>query len=121
MFSIVLGWEAFKDWLSATVYLTHHDLHLVLGLGLTLGLGRLLRRPLGSWLPLLIVLALELLNEISDFARYYVSNWPWTPGETLVDIAITMLPPLAIVLAARWESARIRRRRRIVVETRSNG
>jgi hypothetical protein len=112
MFSIVLGWEAFKDWLSATVHLTHHDLHLLLGVGLTLGFGWILRRPLGSWVPLLMVLALELLNETSDFARYYVSQWPWTPKETLVDIAITILPPLAIVLAARWESEHFRRFRR---------
>lgn len=112
MFSIVLGWEAFKDWLSATVHLTHHDLHLVLGVGLTLGFGWALRRPLGAWAPLLIVLGLELLNETSDFTRYYVSNWPWTPTDTLIDIAITILPPLAIVLAARWESEHFRRFRR---------
>lgn len=121
MFSIVLGWEAFKDWLSATVHLTHHDLHLILGLGLMLGFGAILRRPLGSWLPVLIVLGLELLNETSDFARYYFSGWPWTPRETLVDIAITMLPGLAIVLAARWDAASVRRRQRIPVKVRSRG
>ena len=118
MFSIVLAWEAFKDWLSATLHLTHHDLHLILGLGLTLGIGRVLRRPLGSWLPVSIVLMLELFNEISDFARYYVSHWPWTPTETLIDIAITIAPPLAIVLAARWESEhfrRFKRRQRLTV------
>jgi hypothetical protein len=109
MFSIVLAWEGFKDWLSATVHLSHHDLHLILGLALTLGLGPVLRRPLGSWLPLFIVFALELLNETSDFVRYYVSNWPWTPRETLIDIAITILPVLPIVLAARWETRRSRR------------
>lgn len=122
MFSIVLGWEAFKDWLSDTVHLTHHDLHLILGVGLTLGFGWILRRPLGSWLPLWIVLALELLNETSDFLRYYFDHWPWTPKETLIDIAITILPPLTIVLAARWESEhfrRFRRRPRHVIQVRS--
>ena len=119
MFWIVLGWESFKDWLSAKVHLTHHDLHLVLGIGLVLGLGWLLRRPLGSWLPLLIVLALELLNELSDFVRYHVSNWPWTPRATLIDIAITVVPPLLILLAARWNSAhfhRFKRRQRFVIQ-----
>ena len=101
MFRIVLGWEAFKDWLSATLHLTHHDLHLLLGVVLTLGIGRALRLPLGAWLPLLIVFGLEMLNEASDFIRYYVSGWPWTPAETLVDIALTMIPSLAIVMAAR--------------------
>lgn len=120
MVAIVLGWETFKDWLSATLHLSHHDLHLILGLGLTLGFGRVLRRPLGAWLPLGIVAALELLNETSDFARYYLSDWPWTPWETLVDIVITLLPALAIVLAARWDSEhfrRFRRRRRFTVTT----
>jgi hypothetical protein len=105
MFSIVLAWEAFKDLLSVTVHLSHHDLHLILGVGLTLCLGPVLRRPLGSWLPWFIVFALELLNETSDFVRYYVSNWPWTPRETLIDIAITVLPVLPIILAARLETA----------------
>lgn len=105
MFGIVLGWEAFKDWLSGTAHLTHHDLHLILGVLLTLAFGWLLRRPLGSWLPLAIVLGLELLNETSDFARYYVSGWPWTPRATLIDVALTMTAPLVIVIAARWHSA----------------
>ena len=122
VFSVVLGWETFKDWLSGTVRLTHHDLHLLLGLGLTLAFTRLLRRPLGAWLPLLLVLGLELLNETSDFLRYYVSAWPWTPYETLVDIAITIAPPLAIVLAARWESEhfhRFRRRKAFTIAVRT--
>jgi hypothetical protein len=100
----VLGWEAFKDWLSASTGLTHHDYHVLLGIVLTLGLTWLLRRPLGSWLPLLIVLALELLNEASDFTRYYVAGWPWEPEPTLVDIALTMAAPLVIVTIARLTS-----------------
>lgn len=109
MFSIVLAWESFKVWLSSSTHLTHHDLHLVLGLGLTLGFGWALRRPLNSWLPLLIVFGLELINEVFDFARYFVSGWPWTPYESLVDVAITVLPALAIVLAAHYESRYLRR------------
>ena len=106
---IVESWEAFKDWLSTTVHLTHHQLHLVLGVLLLLAVGRLLRRPLGAWLPLLIVLGLELVNELLDFTRYRVANWPWTPRETLIDIAITMAPPLALVVIARLLSTRRRR------------
>lgn len=124
MFSIVLDWEAFKDWLSATVHLTHHDLHLILGIALTLAFGWMLRRPLGSWLPLGLVFLLEMINETSDFTRYYVSKWPWTPEPTLVDIAITILPSLAIVLAARWDTLHFwhfRRRRAIVVQTQVKG
>lgn len=101
MIAFVEHWELFKDWLSATVRLTHHQLHLVLGIALTVLIGRLLRRPLGAWLPLGIVLLLELLNETFDFLRYYVALWPWTPRESLIDIALTMVPPLVMVLLAR--------------------
>jgi hypothetical protein len=100
----VLSWESFKNWLSGTTGLTHNDWHILLGLALTLGFTRVLRRPLGSWLPLLLVLALELINETSDFTRYYVAGWPWEPGPTLVDIALTMAAPLAITIIVRMTS-----------------
>lgn len=70
---------------------------MLLGLGLTLGFTWALRRPL-------VVLALELINEISDFTRYYVVGWPWTPGLTLVDIALTMAAPLVITSVVRMTS-----------------
>lgn len=100
----VLGWEACKDWLSTTTGLTHHDWHVLLGLALTLAFTWALRRPLGSWLPLLLVLALELVNEAFDFTRYYVAGWPWEPGPTLVDIALTMAAPLVITSVVRMTS-----------------
>lgn len=109
MVSIVLAWEQLKVWLSASTGLSHHDFHLILGVLLTLGFTRLLRLPLGSWTPLMIVFGLEMLNEAFDFTRYYIDSYPWGPGPMLIDIAITMLPPLAIVLAARWDSPEYRR------------
>lgn len=124
MFSIVLDWEDFKVWLSASTGLTHHDFHLLLGVLLTLGIGWLLRRPLGAWLPLGIVLMLELVNEVFDFVRYYVAGYPWGPGPMLVDIALTIVPPLAIVLAARWNSPafhRLRQRRSFQVDMGGKG
>lgn len=119
MIALVLDWEAFKVWLTATTGLSHHDWHLLLGVLLTLGFTRLLRLPLGAWIPLLIVLALELVNEALDFTRYHIDGYPWGPGPMLVDIALTMLPPLAIVLAARWDSLdfyRFRRRPRGMIK-----
>ncbi|KQN07397.1 hypothetical protein QP162_20370 [Sphingomonas aurantiaca] len=104
MIALVLDWEAFKVWLTVTTGLSHHDWHLLLGVLLMLGFTRLLRLPLGAWVPLLIVLGLELVNEALDFTRYHIDGYPWGPGPMLVDIALTMLPPLAIVLAARWDS-----------------
>lgn len=118
MFAVVLAWESFKVWLSDISGLTHHDFHLILGVLLTLGFGRALRLPLGAWTPLLIVFALELVNEAFDFTRYHVDHYPWGPGPMLVDIALTMVPPLAIVLAARWDTheyRHFRRRPRMVI------
>ncbi len=112
MIALVLDWEAFKVWLTATTGLSHHDWHLLLGVLFTLGFTLLLRLPLGAWVPLLIVLALELVNEALDFTRYHIDGYPWGPGPMIVDIALTMLPPLAIVLAARWDSLDFHRFRR---------
>lgn len=120
MFFVILNWENFKVWLSADSGLSHHDIHLILGLVLTFGIGRILRRPLGAWLPLGIVLTLELINETFDLVRNLVPGWPLMWGESAIDIAITVGPPLLIVLAARWNSRHFyhfRRRDKIVVRT----
>ena len=120
MFAFVLDWENFKVWLSAISGLSHHDWHLILGLGLTFGLGWMLRCPLGSFVPLGIVFVLELVNEAFDFIRNIVPGWPLLPGEAAIDVAITILPPLSIVLAARWNSAdyyHFRQRQPITVRT----
>lgn len=125
MFEIVLTYEVVKNWLSDSVHLTHATLHVLVGIFLTIALGRLLRLPLGDLRPLLIVFGLELINEAFDFTRYYVAGYPWTPWPMLADIALTVLPPLAIALAARIDSPafyRFRRRahHRIDVPTRGN-
>lgn len=101
---VLLSWETTKDWLSASTGLTHHDFHLVLGVLLTLAITRMLRLPIGAMLPLLMVFGLELINETFDFFRYRMDAWPWEPWPTLVDIFLTMFPPLVITLAARWNS-----------------
>ncbi|WP_156818939.1 hypothetical protein [Sphingomonas sp. Mn802worker] len=105
MFAL-LGWGSFKDWLSETTGLRHHGWHVLLGLALTLGFTWALRRSLGSWLPL-VLLALELVNEVSDFTRYYVSGWPWKPGPTMIDIVLTMAAPLAITIVVRMTSPHV--------------
>lgn len=101
MFEIVLAWEAFKDWLSTTLHLTHWHLHIIVGLVLLVLFGRLMRRPLSSFLPLAPIAALEALNEISDFTRYYVSGWPWTPTATAIEVALTLVPPIIVIVLSR--------------------
>jgi hypothetical protein len=104
---IVLAWESFKDWFSFSVHLTHHELHVVIGLVLFLVFSRLFRVSLASFLPLAPVALLELLNETSDYVRYRIDDWPWTPGPTLLDIALTLGPSVALILVVRiWGLAR---------------
>jgi hypothetical protein len=57
-----------------------------------------LRRPLGSAVPWLVVAVLELADETSDFVRYYVSAWPWTATNTVEDIVNTLFWPSVLVM-----------------------
>ena len=101
-FDMVLDWETFKVWLSSEFHVSHAVLHIHLGLAIYLLSCLLLRRPLGSVLPWLVVVALELTNEASDFARYYVSDWPWTPTNTIEDVINTLFwPTVLLVLFSR--------------------
>ena len=101
MLSIVLAWETFKDWLSGAVHLTHWNLHVVFGLTLFLLFARLLRRPLMSFLPLLPVAFFELCNETLDFLRTCYGHWYWNWPDTLIEIALTLGPPLGLAAIAR--------------------
>ena len=101
MLPIVLAWETFKDWLSATVHLSHWNLHVILGLASFLLFARLLRRPLTSFVPLIPVALLELGNETLDFLRAWIPHWTWNGHDTLIEIALTLGPPTLLVLLAR--------------------
>ena len=102
MFQAVLFWEAAKDWLADTLHLTHWDLHVIVGLLLFVLFAKSFRRPLSSFLPLLPVIALELVNEAFDLSRYLLSGWPWTPRATIIEIALTLGPPFVLIGIARW-------------------
>ena len=77
-------------------------LHVVAGVVLQLVFALLLRSSVARPLPLLLVLALALLNEASDFR---VDVWPdlgMQLGESAKDLGLTMLVPLLIFLVARY-------------------
>jgi hypothetical protein len=100
-FDMVLDWEAAKEWLSSEFHVSHPVLHIHLGLAIYLLASLLLRRSLGSLLPWLVVVTLELANETSDFIRYYVSGWPWTATNTIEDIVNTLFWPTILVILFR--------------------
>lgn len=105
---IVIDYGGAKNWISDELHISHAVLHIHLGLTIFLASSLLLRRRIGTWPPLLIVLALETANELFDFARYKVSDWPWKPTGTIEDVVNTMLWPVILTLLFRWAALRPR-------------
>ncbi len=102
------------DWQNAKVFVRHATgfsmdaLHVIAGVVLQFMLALLLRSSVARPLPLLLVLALELLNEANDFR---VEIWPDLAsqfGEAAKDIVMTMLLPTLIFLVARYRPKLIR-------------
>ncbi len=96
------------DWYQVKLFLEHASgfsmdaLHVIVGVLLQLGFAFLLRSSLARPLPLLAVLALELVNEASDFR---VETWPQPGmqfGESAKDVIMTMAIPTALFLIARY-------------------
>lgn len=101
VFPVIVGWGDAKDWLSNLLHLSHGMLHVHIGMTVFLLSSLVFRKPIGSWVPLLIVIGLELLNETSDFLRYQMAGWPWKPGPTIADFFATWLWPVVLTLIFR--------------------
>jgi diacylglycerol kinase len=96
------------DWYQVKLFAEHASgasmdaLHVLVGVVLLFLFALLFRTSVGRPLPLLAVLALELLNEANDF---YVEQWPEPGmqfGEAAKDIVLTMLLPTLIFVAVRF-------------------
>ncbi|UIJ73326.1 hypothetical protein [Aurantimonas sp. HBX-1] len=99
-------WETLKTSLVTFADLSKDALHVHFGLLILFASNRLLKKPLGHWLPLMIVLLLELCNEFLDLFGWSAhQDYRWIAS--LRDVLNTMLWPTIIVVAAR-----IGRRRR---------
>lgn len=102
----------FKLWLVAVLDTSRDALHVHLGLLVLFGAALVLRRPLASPVPWLVVLAAELVNEAGDF---FLNPDPadWL-RLTVHDFLNTMLWPTALLLLARrsWLSVPDRRHAR---------
>lgn len=104
--TLVLAWEACKDWLSATLHLPHLALHAVVGVLIPPAVLLATRRPASSLLPLAVVALLEAANEALDFARYALAGWPWQARATATEALVTVAPALALILLARLTTGR---------------
>ena len=95
------------DWYQLKLFAEHSTgismdaLHVILGIVLQLLVALLFKSSLARPMPLLAVLALELVNEANDFR---VEIWP-DPGiqigEAVKDVVLTMFIPTLIFLVAR--------------------
>lgn len=86
-----------KDGLLRLTGLSPEQLHIHLGLAIFLLAALLTKRGLGSRLPILIVVAAEVINEMLD--RLLHGSWRLT--NTGPDLANSLVWPLAIYLVAR--------------------
>src|SRR4029450_5875802 len=96
------GWYQVKLFLEHASGISMDALHILVGFAIFLVAALLLKRSLGSPLPWLAVLMLELGNEAYDL---HVELWP-DPGsqlgEGIKDILLTMALPTLVLALVRW-------------------
>ena len=96
-----LDWAAFKLFIAHASGVSHDAMHVIAGVLAQLILAAVLRRSLASPWPWLVVLVAELANEWNDLM---VERWPEAAmqyGEIAKDVALTMLLPTILLIAAR--------------------
>ena len=102
------GWYQVKLFLERASGFSMDALHVIVGVLLQLAIAFLFRTSVARPLPLLSVLALELVNEASDFR---VEIWPQPGmqiGESAKDVILTMAIPTLIFLVARYRPKLLR-------------
>jgi hypothetical protein len=96
------GWSELKVFIEHASGIERSTLHVVLGVVVQFAVALLLRVPATRWAPWLTVLALELVNECSEFAE---EQWPdpgMQFGEAFQDVLLTMLLPTLILFVGRF-------------------
>lgn len=117
--SVMTSWYQSKLFLEHLLAVSHDSIHVVVGVLVLLVLSILMRRPVSSARPWLVLLVIALWNEAADL---WVERWPdpgWQYGEGARDLILTMLLPTVLLFAARLRpdlfragaGARSRRRR----------
>lgn len=69
--------------------------HTYAGMGIWLLAAVTTRRPLNSWLPLFVIIAIEGANEFADYLAY--GSWRW--HDTIRDMAATWFWPAILFIA----------------------
>ena len=105
-------YNALKTEVSELLGITKDALHIHIGLAIFLGVAFIFRRPLTSWIPWLVLLVFELVNELMDIFHVHNGAIGFEVGDSAKDVLNTMFWPTAVLFAARW----LRRRKEKVVE-----
>lgn len=104
-------WGAAKIFIGRFFGVSHDALHVIAGVLLQLLLAALFRSSVARFWPWGVVLLAELANEWIDLR---ITRWPSLSeqlGEGAKDLALTMLLPTVLLLAARFWPQTFRRKR----------
>jgi hypothetical protein len=96
-----VDWYEVKLLIVGSTHLSRDAAHILAGVGGQFLFALLLRRGIGSPLPWLIVLVLEVANEWFDLTYEQWRDRPMWPG-SVQDVWVTMLVPTALMLIARY-------------------
>jgi hypothetical protein len=97
----MMSWHQAKLFLEHSVSISNDASHVIIGVLLQLAVALLLRWPISSFRPVLVVLALAVWNEAVDL---WVDLWPepgMQYGEGAKDLLITVLLPVVLMFAVR--------------------
>ena len=98
---LVWWWNEAKDFVEHSLAFSNDAIHVLVSVLLLLVAAAVLRKPITSWIPWLVVLLFAILNEASDL---WIQQWPEPGrqyGEGVKDIVLTMLLPTALLFSAR--------------------
>ncbi len=90
-----------KRFAMQVTHLSQDALHVYVGLLLLVGLCVALRKPLGSWLPWVVVLAAALAGEAVDMRGDFAHNGIWNWHESLHDVLNTIFWPTVLSVLGR--------------------
>jgi hypothetical protein len=115
---VVDPWLAIKMSLEQSLPFSSGWLHLVIGPLVFVAAAAVLKKPLTSWLPWLVLAVLAILNEIADLVPH---RWPESPKlfvESGRDFFLSMVVSTAILVVARY---RLRRKRATIAPEHPKG
>lgn len=99
--ALLWSWREAKLFLEHSVTFSSDALHVIASVVVLLLVGLLLRKPVTSWWPWIVVLVSTLINEFVDL---WVEEWPdpgMQYGEGAKDLLLTMFLPTLLLVTSR--------------------